>query len=126
MSEDSTTATFTKDGSVSNSISGYWSKGSGFDEKTLIISLTTGEWSSDATVWDGKNIGGIFALTSETAGLLKTGSSNFPEPITGNALLSGGTLYITGFDGRVAPPVNGTYTKKNDYDDVGEYAVFYS
>jgi hypothetical protein len=128
LSEDGTTATFTKDGDISNSISGTWSKGSGSNEKTLIISLTTGEWSSDAATdeWisshSGKNMGGIFALTSETAGLLKTGNPNR----TGNALLSGGTLYITGFTGEELPLVNGTYTKKNDYDDVGEYASWFS
>jgi hypothetical protein len=96
-------------------ISGTWSKGSDSDERTLIISLTTGEWSS-GIYYDSYKTGGIFILNSETNGSLKTGRSDN----TGNAVLNGGKLYITGFFDYPSR-VNGTYAKKSDDDDVGEY-----
>jgi hypothetical protein len=104
-------------GSDNLSFSGTWSKDSGSDETTLIISLTTGAWSSDAYVDGHRNIGGTFVFASETNGSLKTRNPNN----TGNAVLSNGKLYVTGFFGGGPSPVNGTYTKKNDDDDVGDY-----
>jgi hypothetical protein len=96
--------------------SGTWSKGSGSEEKTLIINLTTGgEWSS---VISDRNIGGTFILTSETVGTLKRYSN------TGNAVLSSGKLYVTGFSSSSLSQVNGIYTKKSDDDDVGDYDAY--
>jgi hypothetical protein len=102
-------------GGGSSTFDGTWSKGSGSDEGTLIISLTTGEWSS--VVSNRKNPGGIFILASATNGSLKTKNPNN----TGNAVLSSGKLYVTGFSGIYPSQVNGTYTKKSDDDEIGEY-----
>jgi hypothetical protein len=86
--------------------------GTGDDEKTVIISLEKSKWST--VVSNDRNIGGTFTATTTTTGTLTTNSN------TGNAVLSGGQLNITGFSGTVPSQVNGIYTKKNGDDNVVE------